>query len=172
MGKEKKVETEISESAKAKSDALRLLSFMPRSSDELRKRLKQKKYAPAVIEEAVEALTRQGLLDDVKFAKLFAESRVYSRPTGKRQLAFDLKRKGLSAPLVEKTLAELPDYDEAKMARDLVYTRFQKMTGVSDEKKKQRIFGFLKRRGFQSGVVMDVIRELFKEAADMPEDPE
>ena len=172
MGKEKKTEGDIPESAKAKSDALRLLSFMPRSSDELRKRLRQKKYPAPVVEEAVEALTRQGLLDDAKYAKFFAQSHVYARPTGKRQLAFDMKKKGLSAALVEKTLADLPDYDEAKMARDLVYARFHKMTGVSDEKKKQRLFGFLKRRGFPSGVVLDVIRDLFKEDAGLPEDTE
>ena len=148
---------------KAKSDALRLLSFKPRSVEEMRERLTRKKYPEAVVHEAVEALLKQGLLDDEKFAKLFANSRVYTRPTGRKQLEFDLKKKGLSKELVENTIKGLQDYDEKKSARDLVYTRFQKMTGVSKEKKKSRIYGFLKRRGFQNDVIFETLNEIINE---------
>ncbi len=146
---------------KIKSDALRLISFKPRSIDELRRRLKLKKYPDAKVEETIESFKKQGLLDDEKFARLFAHSRVYSRPSGKRQLEFDLKRKGLSDSLVAETLKSLGDYDEKKAARDLTYARFQKMTGVSKEKKKARLFGFLKRRGFSDGAIFGALAELF-----------
>jgi len=147
---------------KVKSDALRLLSFRPRSVKELRDRLKLKRYPEAVIDNALDVLSKQGLLNDEKFAKLFAESRVYSKPTGKRQLEIDLKKKGLPKELVEKTLSDLKDYDEKKAARDLVFNRFQKMTGISDEKKKARLFGFLKRRGFGNDAIFAALNELFK----------
>ena len=101
---------------KVKSDALRLLSFRPRSVKELRDRLKLKRYPAAAIDNALDILSKQGLLNDEKFAKLFAESRVYSRPTGKRQLEIDLKKKGLPKELVDETLANLKDYDEKKRA--------------------------------------------------------
>lgn len=145
---------------KAKSDALRLLSFKPRSVEEMRTRLTAKKYSPKIVEEVLSVLETQGLLNDEKFARLFANSRVYTRPTGKKQLAFDLKKKGLAASLVDATIKNLQDYDEKKMAKDLVYTRIQKMTGVSNEKKKSRIYGFLKRRGFDNDVIFATLDEL------------
>jgi len=147
---------------KAKSDALRLISFKPRSIMELEKRLKFKKYDSSLIRDVIESLKRQGLLDDEKFAKLFANSRVYSRPSGKRQIEFDLKRKGLSKETIKKTIDTLEEYDEKKAARDLVWGRFQKMTGISDEKKRSRLFGFLKRRGFSNDAIFSVLTELFK----------
>ena len=148
---------------KAKSDALRLLSFKPRSVEELRGRLRLKKYGSEVIENVIESLKRQGILNDEKFAKLFANSRVYTRPAGRRQLEFDLKRKGLSKELVATTLGDLKDVDEKKMARDLVFTRFQKMSDVPEKKRKARLFGFLRRRGFQNDTIFAVMRELFRD---------
>ena len=157
--------TEDAGMEKAKSDALRLLSFRPRSVAELRQRLKLKKYPESIIAPVIELLQKQHLLDDEKFAKLFANSRVNSRPAGKRQIELDLKKKGLPGDLIRRTMESLTDYDEKKTARDLVRRKKQKMSGVSDEKKKARLFGFLQRRGFSSGVIFSVLSELFAEAA-------
>lgn len=156
---------EEQEFLKAKSDALRLLSFSARSAEELRARLKRKKYADALIGRVIETFQKQGLIDDVKFAKLFAESRVYNRPTGKRQLEMDLKKKGLTSDLVHQTIADLKDYDEKGMVRELARKRLKGMAGVSKEKKKTRLFGFLKRRGFGSEAIFSVMDELLKTSA-------
>ena len=148
---------------KAKSDALRLLSFSPRSIEELRKRLlMKKKYSVPLVDEVIESFKKQGLLDDAKFAKLYATSRTFTRPSGRRQLEIDLKRKGLSGPLIGETLKNLEDFDEKKIAKDLVWVRFQKMIGLPREKKKARLYGLLKRRGFSDDVIFSVFDELFK----------
>lgn len=154
--------TEEDLSVKIKTDALRLLSFRPRSVEELRQRLRQKKYTAEAVQEIIETLTKQGLLNDALFAKMFANSKIYERPVGKRQLEIDLKKKGLSAPLIQETLGGLKDYDEKKTAMDLARERFLRMEGLSDEKKKTRLFGFLKRRGFSNDAIFGAIRELLK----------
>ena len=148
---------------KAKNDALRLLSFKPRSTQELRKRLKMKKYPDGITDRVVDVFTKTGLLDDRKFAKLFANSRIYTRPTGRRQLEFDLKKSGVGETIAAETLAGLEGYDEKQTAKDLVRNRFARTKDVPDEKRKARIFGFLKRRGFSQGVIFSVLSELFKE---------
>ncbi|MBI3316236.1 MAG: RecX family transcriptional regulator [Candidatus Omnitrophica bacterium] len=130
----------------------------------MRSRLRLKrKYDGALIEEIIESLKRQGFLNDEKFAQVYAQSRVYVRPVGRRQLEIDLKKKGLSGDLVRGALEKLSDYDEKKAARDLVSSRFQKMTGVSREKKKARLYGFLKRRGFNPDTIFSVMADLFKD---------
>lgn len=148
---------------KAKSDALRLLSFSARSSSELRKRLQMKRFSSDLIDQVIESFTRQGLLDDKKFAKLYAESRVYNRPTGRKNLEMDLKKKGLAPELVSETLSELKDYDEKAMAKELVIRRLRSMKGISAQKKKARLFGFLKRRGFGNDSIFSAMNEAFAE---------
>ncbi len=151
-------------SVKIKTDALRLLSFRPRSIEELRQRLRLKKYTAEAIEGVIETFTRQGLLNDALFARFFATSKIYTRPVGKRQLEIDLKKKGLSGPLIQETLGGLSDYDEKKTALDLARERFLRMADLSGEKKKARLFSFLKRRGFSNDSIFAAIRELLKNA--------
>jgi regulatory protein len=148
---------------KAKSDALRLLSFRPRSVEEMRSRLKMKRFAADIIDDVLDSFQKQGLLNDAQFADLYAQSRIYTRPSGKRQVEQDLKKKGVSSKVVAETMQKLGDYDEKKAARDLVYTRFMKMTGVTRERKKARLFSFLQRRGFSTSVIFSVLQELFSE---------
>ena len=139
-----------------------LLSFKPRSIQELSERLKKKNHSDALIKETVEFFKKKGFLDDVKYAKLLSQSQVYSKPTGKRKLEFNLKQKGLSGEIIHETLSNLEDYDEKKMAYDLVVGRFSKMTGLSDETKKRRLYGFLKRRGFEDESIFAVLNDLIK----------
>ncbi len=145
---------------KAKSAALKLLSFRPRSVGELRERLLKKNIPKALVEKVLSSLQQQGLLDDMKFAKLFSQSRMDTRPTGKKLLVRELKKKGLSEQIVSETIANLKDFDEAASALELAEKRFSRVTGISAEKKKSRIYGFLKRRGFADDVVFEVIRKL------------
>ncbi len=149
---------ELSETEKAKSQALKFLSARARSVAELEKKLKLKKYSASAIGETVEVLKRQGFLDDEKFAKIFANSSLYSRPTGKSKLKFDLKQKGVSAEVIERALGGLQDYDETKMAEELVKKRLRSMKGVPEETKKRRIFGFLQRRGFSSDAIFKALK--------------
>ena len=157
------LETDDSTALKIKTDALRLLSFRPRSVAELRKRLKLKRYPAPAVESVINTLTRQGLLDDEKFAALFAQSKLYNTPVAKRQIELDLKKKGLSGELIGAALAGLKDFDEKAAARELVFRRFQKMSGVSDEKKKSRLYAFLKRRGFDNDTIFSVLADLIKD---------
>jgi regulatory protein len=167
MGKRDPQVTPEGSLLKAKSDALRLLSVRPRSLEEMRGRLRLKKYPDGVIGEVLALFKRQGLLDDEKFAKLFAQSRLYSRPVGKRELEFELRKKGLSKELVSRTIEDLGEYDETEIAYQLVFSRFHKMTGVSPEKKKARLFGFLKRRGFSNAAIFSVLSKLFKDQENL-----
>ena len=148
---------ELSEEQKAVSAALKFLSVRPRSVSEMAKKLKLKKYSPGAIEEALETLKKQGFLDDEKFAKTFADSSLRSRSAGRRKLKFDLKQKGLAEDVIERTLGGLKDYDETEIVRELVAKRMRTMTGVPEQARRRRIFGFLQRRGYSSEVIFKAL---------------
>lgn len=144
------------------SDALRILSLRAHGTEELREKL-LKKHAPDVVEALLVSFQSRGLLNDEKFAKFFAESRAMAQPTGKRKLEEDLKRKGIAKETITKTIAGLEEYDERAEARKLVASRIDRMKGVSGPKKKMRLFGLLKRRGFGNDAVYAVLNEFFKD---------
>ena len=155
--------SELTPEEKVKSDALRLLAVRPRSVEELRQRLKLKKHVDGAIDGVLELLKKQGLLDDEKFARLLANTKTLAKPVGRRQLELDLKKKGISPKLIAGTMENFKDYDEKEAAKKLVAGRFRRMEGLAPEKKKARLFGFLKRRGFSSDAIFTVLDQLIKE---------
>lgn len=148
--------------ARAKKDVLRLLSFRPRSVHELRTRLLQKKYNEEVIATALEYFSKQGLVDDEKYAKLYALSRIQSRPVGKNQIRRDLKNRGISPKSAENALSSIRDFDERQVALDIALRRHQHMTRLPENISKARLYGFLKRRGFTSESVFYALSKLYK----------
>ncbi len=147
------------------SDALRILSLRAHGVQELREKL-LKKHSPKAVEAVLDSFQSRGLLNDEKFAKFFAESRALSQPTGKKRLEEDLRRKGLAKDTITKALSGLEDYDERAEARKLVASRIDRMKGVPGAKKKMRLFGLLKRRGFGNDAVYATLNEFFKDFED------
>ncbi len=152
--------------ANVKSDALRLLAFKPRSTSELRQRLKLKKHPEEWVEKVLSLMTQQGLLNDEQFAKMFALSRFQSQPTGRNKIRRDLTQKGLSARWIEGALASIDPASEKDSALLLAQKRMALMKGLPPLKQKMRLMGYLRRRGFSGEVVNFAMKACFKNHED------
>ena len=145
----------------ARLQAIRLLKVRPRSEAELRDRLTRKGASPETVETLLEEFRRKGLVDDVKFAKLFATQRALSKPMGKRALMAELKAKGVAPDLISRAVGEaLGDRDEESAARELAAARISRLKDIPKPAQQRRLFGFLSRRGFSGDVVYKVVREV------------
>ena len=152
---------------KTKKAALRLLSFRPRSENELRDRLKRKKLPAESIDRTVEYLFKERMLDDEKFARLYALSRMQSRAFGKGRVRRELALRGVCASLANDTMRAIEDMDEADVAMELAQKRLAAMKGLPREAKKRRLHGFLMRRGFGTGVIFKVLEILLGVAEEI-----
>src|SRR5262245_29551432 len=85
---------------RALSAALRALDARPRSTAELRLRLKRKGFDPESVDAALARLTELGLLDDQTFARAWVENRQNARPRGTSALRDELRRKGVDAEII------------------------------------------------------------------------
>jgi regulatory protein len=85
--------------------AARLLEVRPRSTEEVRRRLRDNGYRPDLVEGAVERLLALGYLDDAAFARSWVESRDRARPRGARALRDELRHKGVAGADIEGALA-------------------------------------------------------------------
>jgi len=85
--------------------AARFLQVRARSVDEVRRRLTQAGYPPALIEAALERLSGLGYLDDAAFARAWVESRDRARPRGEAALRRELRQRGVAPELVAEVLA-------------------------------------------------------------------
>lgn len=149
--------------SKALAYAYRLFNYRPRSSKELEERLALRGYDASVIGEIVALFQKQGLIDDERFAKLWALSRIHIRPASLRTIKQELSIKGIGPETITSTLKQLgQDVDEYEIAKNLAQKRLRLLTGVDKLKKKKRVFDYLARRGFSADVIYKALNETMK----------
>ena len=115
-----------------------------------------------VIERVIELFLAQGLLNDAQFARVVANN-LQSRAYGRRRAELELRKKGLKGQEVAEALEVFDPESQALAARDLAARRLERMKGLGLEQKKRRLFGFLRRRGFEPAAIFAVFTDLFKE---------
>ncbi|HTY08400.1 MAG TPA: regulatory protein RecX, partial [Candidatus Edwardsbacteria bacterium] len=125
--------------ATAKEYALKLLSVRPRSVAELRQRLAMRHFTDAAISEAVADLLRAGLLDDAKFAQLWVESRISSKPMGPARLRSELLAKGVDRETIARVLSDKrEDLDEQGAALKLARKRWDLLRDLEPQARERR----------------------------------
>jgi regulatory protein len=137
--------------SKAFDKAVNLLSYRPRSKEEIRRRLAKKDYSEHAIAVAIERLERMGYLDDRAFATFWIENRNRHKPRGKRALRYELRRKGISDRIIRELLDEM--VDEKEGAYEAAQSRLRRMRGATEYEFKRKVGGFLQRRGFSYDAV-------------------
>jgi len=149
-------------SGKAIAYAYRLFSLRPRSEKELKDRLFRKGFGRATALEVVALLKEKRIIDDLKFANLWVESRMRTSPKGAVLLRKELREKGIEGAIIEKVLSERGEVNEEGLARELAAQKLKSMRGLSEEKAKKRLFGFLARRGFSFDTIGGIVRDCVK----------
>ena len=147
---------------KAKNCAFLLLKFRPRSEKEIGERLKRKKFDNEVIQEVLFFLKEKCFIDDSSFAKAWLEARL-KRPLGLRKIRQELKEKGISKEIIDSQIEELTKgYCEEKVVLKVAKNRLNRLKGIQPQKKKNRLYAYLVRRGFLPEQIIDVVNQLCK----------
>ncbi len=137
--------------------AYRLLAGRDRSVYEIRSALLKKEFAPELAEEVVLVLSEKRLLDDTKFARLYAESLLRNRKAGPRYIEQAILKKGIARETAENTVAVIfadPYTQELEIAGWVERKTKSMKSGLTPMQKKKRIFNFLIRRGFSYDAIM------------------
>jgi regulatory protein len=141
--------------------ALHFLSFRPRSAAEIRQNLTKRGISEALVQETVARLQGAGLVNDQAFAQTWVENRGEFRPRSKSALRMELRRKGLDDEVIQSVLDEQVDEDALALQAARKYVR--RLTGLAWPEFRQKLGGFLARRGFSYTTLSPVVSEVWKE---------
>ena len=134
--------------------ALASLSRRSHTEHELRQRLRRQ-FADEEIDTAVDRLRQLGYLDDARWATEFVEAR--RGRLGARRLRQDLVRRGVPREHVE---AATDNLDEAAAAIATARRRVPSLRRLEPDLRRQRLYGYLQRRGFSYDVTRRAIAEV------------
>lgn len=140
--------------------ALNFLSYRPRSERELVDNLSKHDFSEDVAQKVIERLGRQGLVDDLAFAQTWVENRSDFKPRGRRALRMELRQKGIESDLIDSVLA---DIDEDTLAYEAAMKQVRRYRNLDWADYRQKMIGFLARRGFNYGIANEVAKKVWSE---------
>ena len=136
--------------------AMHILERTDKTEAQLRRKLEESEYPKEAVESAIAYVTSYEYLDDGRYAEHYIEWKKQGK--GKARLKMELVQKGISREIIEEVL-ESTDFGETReMIRQIILKK-RKTDIPMNEKEKQRLYGFLMRKGFSSSDILAVMRE-------------
>lgn len=144
---------------KAKDAALRLLTYRPRSVEEVKRRLIKKGYDEVIVKKVTDYLQEVDLLDDADFAEYWVEQRETFRPRSRMALRRELRQKGVSREAIEAAVEEV---DEVEAARSAAQKQLWRYENLNEEDFRLKLGRYLQRRGFSYDIIKQIINETWQ----------
>lgn len=150
----------------ARAICLRLLTGAPRTRAQLAAALERRDVPREAADRVLTRFAEVGLVDDEAFASAWVRSRHAGRGLASRALARELSQRGVDNHIVDDALAELNPDEERTTARALVDRRLPSTRRLDRATRMRRLAGMLARKGYPSGVALQVVREALDEEPD------
>lgn len=157
--------TTLPPAERAREIALRLLTFAPRSSAQLREALIAREVEPQIVDEVIERYKQVGLLDDAELAARIARTRHLEKGAAPRLITQELQRKGFEPEHIDHALAQITEESQLETARSLAKSRWEKSAALAPQVRTRRVVGFLARKGYSPSLAFALVKDL--ERADI-----
>lgn len=144
------------------------LNRRERTTAEVRARLARAEVPQDEIDAVLGELTEYGYLDDARYARLFVEDKRTLEQWGEQRIARGLRERGITADLIRAALSlkdaaageggpgEGQAQSELDRAVSVLERRFP--AGVQKPRDRERAFGVLMRKGYESEVASAAVR--------------
>jgi regulatory protein len=161
--------------------AYRYLDRRDRTVNEMGRHLERRSIEAALVAEVIATLIHQRFLDDARFARLFVQDKREFEQWGSERIRHALLDRGVEPELVEAALGDAaagggemangageglaaPDAPEGDLDRAVVLLRRRFPSPPRDRRERDRALGVLLRKGYDSEVALDALRQYAREA--------
>ncbi|MBX4205665.1 RecX family transcriptional regulator [Candidatus Microgenomates bacterium] len=138
---------------------LRFAMLRPRSEKEIDGWFKRKKVPEQIWSDLIKKIKHLDLLDDLKFAAWWIDQRNSFKPRSKKLLKLELLQKGIDKETISQVLSD-QEMDEVAIATHLLERKKSLIEKLPDESAKQKLVGFLSRKGFNWETIDMVIKRV------------
>jgi len=145
------------------NDAIKKLeyycSYQDRCYKEVTMKLKSLGMFQTAIDHILDHLVSNNFLNEERFAKSFARGKHKFKYWGKRRIEQQLKFRDISSYNIKTALKEI-ESDYLSNFYALAERKWQNITEPSLEKKKRKWVDFLMRKGYESNLIFDFLKDL------------
>jgi|SRR5699024_1967316 len=141
---------------------LKLLARRIHSRKELKDKALRKEYPPEIIGDILDELENKDYINDIEFARSFAQSKYKSKRWGPTKIISHLYRKGITGSTAEKYVEEL--FRDENLEETFIHLiskrkwRYEKEDNLL--KRKKKIVRYLAQKGYRSSDIYGSIDKL------------
>lgn len=146
-------------SRRAFNSALNSLDYRDHSTREIRQKL-MRKFDAQYVDEAVEKLAELDLINDERYARLYARELFEHKKFGKMRIKSELRARGIAAETVNEAVDELFDEEEPDNVERIVDIIEKKYYNkMNDESGRKKVFAALTRMGYSFSDIREAMSE-------------
>ncbi len=143
--------------------AVKALGRRARSTVELRQLLDRRRAEKKDIDAVLARLREHGYLDDARFARSFAASRIENDRQGRRRVERDLAARRLHPEVIRRAVgAAYEEVDERELLRDYLRRKVRLTKPPSKPSAVAGLYRRLLRAGFSSATIIQELQGLMK----------
>lgn len=128
------------------------------------KEVEEKLYSYAVTSSEKEAilthLIEQNYINEERFAQSFVRGKHNYKLWGKNRIINELKFRNISSRIIEIALKELPETTYLSNFHSLAEKNWENSTERKGQKKNKKFVDFLLRKGYETHLIYDKLKEL------------
>ena len=138
-----------------------LLSRRDHSRKELYTKSLKKGFETSYLNDVLDQLEQKGYIDDQSFAEKFVHDKFEFRHWGPYKIRAELGKKGIYGDDADRALNKVLDkQDIVDSMYDLISKKKARYLREEPEKRRNKIFDFLRRKGYDSSVILKHLDEL------------
>ena len=134
--------------------------YQDRCHKEVEQKMKEYKLIPEARELILLDLMKDNFLNEERFAKSFARGKFRIKNWGKQRIVRELKFKDISTYNIKSALKEIDDEEYHTTIYRITENRNAVISESNIHKRKQKLIGFLMRKGFESELIYKVVNEI------------
>lgn len=137
-------------------------AYQERCHEEVIQKLKSMQLDAEVIDELIVHLISNNFLNESRFASSFARGKHRIKKWGKIRITNELKQRKISNYNIQKALEGLDPDEYLELFHEIAEKHWDAITEVNILKKQKKFCDFMFRKGFETQLVFDKMRDLEK----------
>ena len=136
--------------------------YQDRCHKEVETKLKEYQLIPQARELILLHLFEYNFLNEERFSKSFARGKFRIKKWGKERIVRELKLRDITSANIKIALKEIEEEDYIRTLNELVEKKNLLIKESNLYKRKKKLFDYLKYRGYETELVMEVINIVMK----------
>lgn len=134
--------------------------YQDRCHKEVEQKMREFHLIPEARELILLSLMQHNFLNEERFSKSFARGKFRIKNWGKQRIIRELKFKDISAYNIKTALKEIDEEEYIKTIYRITEKRNEVLTESNIYKRKNKLIGFLMRKGFENELIYKVVNEV------------